>query len=460
MRQENPDYMLYRKITKRIEQYLSSNSSRMLMIDGARQIGKSYIIRYIGRKMFPNFIEINMEEDKLGERIFAEARTTKDFYMALSVVAGDKMKNRDNTLVFIDEIQAYDHLLTLVKFLMQERRFTYIASGSLLGITLRNTQSVPMGSLDVEHMYPMDFEEFLIANNVGNMTIDIMRECFNKQEGLSKSMHDKMMDLFKKYLIVGGLPKAVETFVESRNIVEIRSVQNEVHDLYTVDCTKYEEEHNRKLKIRRIYEMIPSNLENKKKRVVIKNIEDKNWKRTDNYLEEFDYLISAGVTLEVKAISKPSYPLVENIGKNLLKLYLNDVGILSSLYYRNNIKAIMDDIRSINLGSVYETVVTQELKAHGYNLYYYDNKKNGEVDFLIDDADNLSNIPLEVKSGKDYSVHSAMTRFLSTDEYNVKRAYVLSNEQNVYTADGITYIPVYYVMFFENISNVVEAFVD
>lgn len=452
--------MLYRKITKRIEQYLSSNSSRMLMIDGARQIGKSYIIRYIGRKMFPNFIEINMEEDKLGERIFAEARTTKDFYMALSVVAGDKMKNRDNTLVFIDEIQAYDHLLTLVKFLMQERRFTYIASGSLLGITLRNTQSVPMGSLDVEHMYPMDFEEFLIANNVGNMTIDIMRECFNKQEGLSKSMHDKMMDLFKKYLIVGGLPKAVETFVESRNIVEIRSVQNEVHDLYTVDCTKYEEEHNRKLKIRRIYEMIPSNLENKKKRVVIKNIEDKNWKRTDNYLEEFDYLISAGVTLEVKAISKPSYPLVENIGKNLLKLYLNDVGILSSLYYRNNIKAIMDDIRSINLGSVYETVVTQELKAHGYNLYYYDNKKNGEVDFLIDDADNLSNIPLEVKSGKDYSVHSAMTRFLSTDEYNVKRAYVLSNEQNVYTADGITYIPVYYVMFFENISNVVEAFVD
>lgn len=460
MRQENPDYMLYRKITKRIEQYLSSNSSRMLMIDGARQIGKSYIIRYIGRKMFPNFIEINMEEDKLGERIFAEARTTKDFYMALSVVAGDKMKNRDNTLVFIDEIQAYDHLLTLVKFLMQERRFTYIASGSLLGITLRNTQSVPMGSLDVEHMYPMDFEEFLIANNVGNMAIDIMRECFNKQEGLSKSMHDKMMDLFKKYLIVGGLPKAVETFVESRNIVEIRSVQNEVHDLYTVDCTKYEEEHNRKLKIRRIYEMIPSNLENKKKRVVIKNIEDKNWKRSDNYLEEFDYLISAGVTLEVKAISKPSYPLVENSGKNLLKLYLNDVGILSSLYYRNNIKAIMDDIRSINLGSVYETVVAQELKAHGYNLYYYDNKKNGEVDFLIDDADNLSNIPLEVKSGKDYSVHSALTRFLSTDEYNVKRAYVLSNEQNVYTADGITYIPVYYVMFFENISNVVEAFVD
>lgn len=452
--------MLYRKITKRIEEYLSSNSNRMLMIDGARQIGKSYIIRHVGQKKFSNFIEINMEEDKLGERIFAEARTTKDFYMSLSVIAGDKMKERENTLVFIDEIQAYDHLLTLVKFLMQEHRFTYIASGSLLGITLRNTQSVPMGSLDVEHMYPMDFEEFLIANNVGETAIGAMRDNFESNEGLPEALHYKMLDLFKKYLIVGGLPKAVETFVESRNVVEIRSVQNEVHDLYEVDCTKYEEEHNRKLKIRRIYEMIPSNLENKKKRMVIKDIENKSWKRTENYLEEFDYLISAGVALEVKAISKPSYPLIENSGKNLLKLYLNDVGILSSLYYRNNIKAIMDDIRSINLGSVYETVVAQELKAHGYNLYYYDNKKNGEVDFLIDDADNLSNIPIEVKSGKDYGIHSALTRFLSTEEYNVKRAYVLSNEQKVYTADGITYLPIYYIMFFENRSNVVETFID
>ena len=439
--------MLYRKITKRVEQYLSADSDRMLMVDGARQIGKSYIIRHVGQRMFPNYIEINMEEDKLGDRIFAQARTTKDFYMALSVVAGDKMKERENTLVFIDEIQAYDHLLTLVKFLMQEKKFTYIASGSLLGVTLKKTQSVPMGSLDVEHMYPMDFEEFLIANGVGTTAIDAMRECFNGLEALSESMHNKMLDLFKKYLIVGGLPKAVETFIDSRNIVEIRSVQNEVHDLYEVDCTKYEDEHNRRLKIRRIYEMVPSTLENKKKRVVIKDIENKSWKRADSYIEEFDYLTSAGITLEVKAISKPSYPLIENSGKNLLKLYLNDVGILSALYYRNNIKAIIDDIRSINLGSVYETVVAQELKAHGYNLYYYDNKKNGEVDFLIDDADNLSNIPLEIKSGKDYSIHSALTRFLAMDEYNIKKAYVLSNERKVYSDGGITYIPIYYVMF-------------
>ena len=452
--------MLYRKIKKRIEEYLSSDSDRMLLIDGARQIGKSYIIRHVGKKMFPNYIEINMEEDKLGDRVFADAKTTNDFYMALSIVAGDKMKEKDNTLVFIDEIQAYDHLLTLVKFLMKEKRFTYIASGSLLGVTLKNTQSVPIGSLDIQHMYPMDFEEFLYANGVGEVAIDAMRESFNNNQALSDTMHDKMLDLFKKYLLVGGLPKAVEIFVESRNVVEFRSIQKEAHDLYGVDASKYEEEHDKKLKIRRIFDMIPSNLENKKKRVIIKDIEDKKWKRTNDYLDEFDYLISAGIALEVKAISTPTYPLVENSGKNLLKLYLNDVGILSGIFYRNNIKAVMSDIKSINLGSVYETVVAQELRAHGYDLYYYDNKKNGEVDFLIDDADNLSNIPIEVKSGKDYTVHSALDKFISNDDYNIKKAYVLSNEREVFIDNGITYVPIYYIMFFQNISNVVEEFLD
>ncbi len=452
--------MLYRKISKRIETYLSSDSDRMLLIDGARQIGKSYIVRWVGQKMFSNYIEINMEEDKLGDRIFADAKTTKDFYMALSVVAGDKMKDKENTLVFIDEIQAYDHLLTLVKFLMREKKFTYIASGSLLGVTLKNTQSVPIGSLDVEHMYPMDFEEFLYANGIGGMAIESMRDSFMNNQALSDALHNKMMDLFKKYLLVGGLPKAVETFVESRNVVEFRSVQKEAYDLYGVDATKYEEEHSKKLKIRRIFDMIPSNLENKKKRVVIKDIEDKSWKRANDYLDEFDYLISAGVALEVKAVSTPTYPLVENSGKNLIKLYLNDVGILSGIFYRNNIKAVMADVRSVNLGSVYETVVAQELKAHGYSLYYYDNKKNGEVDYLIDDADSLSNIPIEVKSGKDYTVHSALDKFLSNDEYHIQRAYVLSNEQRVYTEKGVTYIPIYYIMFFQNVSNVVEQFLD
>jgi hypothetical protein len=217
--------------------------------------------------------------------------------------------------------------------------------------------------------------------------------------------------------------------------------------MYGIDASKYEDASDKKLKIRRILDLIPSNLVNKKKRIVFKDIEDKSWKRASDYVEEFEYLISSGVALEVKAISQPTFPLIQNSGKNLLKLYLNDVGLLSGIYYRENILAVMNTINSVNLGAVYETVVAQELRAHSHQLYYYDNKHNGEVDFLIDDVDNLSVIPLEIKSGRDYTVHSALDRFVAVKDYNVKQAFVLSNERSIYTDNGITYIPIYNVMF-------------
>lgn len=374
--------MLYRKIESSIVSHLQSGSDKILVIDGARQIGKSYIIRAIGQRLFTNYIEINMETDKLGDRVFADARTKDDFYLALSTIAGNRMGQPHNTLVFIDEIQAYDHLLTLLKFLREDAKFTYIASGSLLGVTLKSTSSIPLGSIIIKHMYPIDFEEFLIANGVGQLVIDTMHRHFAERKAMPDAIHHKLLDLFRKYLLVGGLPDAVKAFIETKNIATVRAIQNNIHHLYGVDAARYEEAHNR-LKIQRIYSMIPSNLENKKKRVVAKDIEDKKGKRMTDYIEEFDYLISSGIALEVKAISKPSFPLIENSGKNLLKLYMNDVGILTSIFFGTNIKAVIDDVASINLGSVYETVVAQELRAHGFNLYYYDNKKQARLTILL-----------------------------------------------------------------------------
>lgn len=436
--------MLYRKIESHIENHLKSASNKILIIDGARQIGKSYIIREVGKRLFPNYIEVNMEIDKIGDRNFAEAKTVDDFYLALSTIAGNKMKDKDNTLVFIDEIQAYDHLLTLLKFLREDNKYTFIASGSLLGVTLKTTSSVPLGSIEIKHMYPLDFEEFLIANGVGSILLNAMHSNFANKVAMPESVHNKLLDLFKKYLLVGGLPDAVNEFLTTKNIVTIRNIQNEIHHLYGVDAARYESLHNR-LKIQRIYDMIPSNLENKKKRIVAKGIENKTGKRMSDYAEEFDYLVSSGIALEVKAISKPSFPLIENSGKNLLKLYINDVGLLTSIFYGTNIKAVMADVASINLGSVYETVVAQELKAHGFKLYYYDNKKSGEVDYLIDDMDNLSVLPIEIKSGKDYQVHSALDRFVQTKEYNIRQAFVMSNAREVKIKGGVTYLPIYYI---------------
>lgn len=437
--------IMFRKIESFITEYFESSPNKILIIDGARQIGKSYIIRKKGHELFKNYIEINLLEDSLNDRLFENTKKTEDFYLQLSMFAGDRLDKKENTLVFLDEIQAYPHLLTLLKFLKQDDKFTYIASGSLLGVTLSQTSSIPMGSIEVKHMYPMDFEEFLIANKFGTLAIESLKEKFNKKEPLDENLHNRMLDLFKKYILSGGLPDAVKTFIETSNIVKVRTIQNEIHNYYGLDASKYDME--KKLKVKRIYNMIPSNLENKKKRVRVQNIEEKKGKRFSDYQDEFDYLINAGIALEVRAVSNPVFPLDESSSKNLLKLYLNDAGILSGILYQNNIKAVLDTQKSVNLGTVYEAVVAQELKAHGKKLFYYDNKSKGEVDFLINDYENLSVLPIEVKSGKDYTIHSALDSFIKNPDYNIKNGIVLSNEQNIYTKNGITYLPVYFVMF-------------
>lgn len=437
--------MLFRKISAVIEEHLKSGLDKILLVDGARQVGKTYIINHIGKRLFRNFIELNMVEDSLGDRLFANTRTVEDFYLQVSMLAGNRMGSKSDTLIFIDEIQAYPQLLTLLKFLKSDNRFTYIASGSLLGVTLSETTSIPMGSIRKIRMFPLDFEEFLYANGMNELAISALRRKFERLEALDEPTHRKMMDLFRKYLLVGGLPDAVNAFLETKNILAVREIQSEIHDYYSADASKYDSE--RKLKIRRIYELIPSNLENKKKRVVAQNIENKKGSTFADYQDEFEYLISAGIALNVQAISNPAFPLIQSSGKNLLKLYLNDVGILSGILYGNNIRAILDDERSINLGSVYESVVASELIAHGHKLFYYDNRNKGEVDYLIDDYESLSVIPIEVKSGKDYTVHSALNTFVKNEDYHVKKAYVLSNSGEIVKDGKVIYLPVYFSMF-------------
>lgn len=438
--------MLKRKIQRSIEEYLREGSDRVMLVEGARQVGKTYIIRHMGKSFFKNYIEINMEEDALNDRLFATVRTKEDFYLALSAIGGDKMGTKEDTLVFIDEIQRYSQLLTLLKFLKDDDRFTYIASGSLLGVALSLTPSIPLGYIDIRRIYPLDFEEFLWANSVGEEMINHLRDCFKERRSPQEAIHNKTMALFRKYLLTGGMPGAVQSFVDNMNIAKVRNIQQQIHQLYGIDASRYEET-GRKLMIRRIYDMIPSTLENRKKRVVVKDIEGVAGKRVANYQDEFDYLIASGIALDVKAISKPSYPLIQNSGKNLLKLYLNDVGLFTAILFQNNIRPIMEDIRSINLGAVYETVVAQELKAHGHELYYYDNKKMGEVDYLIDDSLSLSTIPIEVKSGRDYRIHSAINNLVSSGDYAISNACVLNNDGNVWTDGAITYMPIYMAMF-------------
>jgi predicted AAA+ superfamily ATPase len=442
--------MLYRKITSYIEDYLRSDSDKILILEGARQIGKSFSIREVGTRLYSNYVEINFVEDDEGEQLFKNIHKKEDFYLTLSMVAGDKLSHRNDTLIFLDEIQHYPQFLTMLKFLREDNRFRYIASGSLLGITLQDTTSIPVGSITIKEMFQLDFEEFLIANGVGADAIASLRHSYNNRQSLSEEYHNYVLDLFKRYLLVGGLPDAVNTYLNTHNIVKVREVQDDIRSLYGSDASKYEKEHSKKLLIRRIYEMIPSQMENKKKRVVAQDIRGKKGDRFDQYKEEFEYLISSGISLSVHAISNPHFPLSESLQKNLLKLYLNDVGLLTGLLYRNNIRPVLDDVCSINLGSVYESVVAQELRAHGHKLFYYDNRKQGEVDYLVDDHSSMAPHPIEVKSGKDYTIHSALNNLMKNPDYHILSSTVISNEREVHQDGNITYMPVYFVMFMEN----------
>ena len=441
--------MLYRKITSYIEDYLKSDMDKILILEGARQIGKSFSIREVGTRLFPNYVEINFVEDDEGEQLFKNIHKTEDFYLTLSMVAGDKLSSRDDTLVFLDEIQHYPQYLTMLKFLREDNRFRYIASGSLLGIALQDTTSIPVGSITIKEMFQLDFEEFLIANGFGTDAIAMLRHAYENMQSLTEEHHNHVLDLFRRYLLVGGLPDAVNTYLETHNIVKVREVQDGIRRLYAADASKYEKEQSKKLLIRRIYEMIPSQMENKKKRIVAKEIRGKEGDRFAQYQEEFEYLVSSGISLAVHAISNPHFPLSESLQKNLLKLYLNDVGLLTGILYHNNIRPVLDDVRSINLGSVYESVVAQELRAHGHKLFYYDNRKLGEVDYLIDDHTAMSAYPIEVKSGKDYTVHSALNNLLKNPDYNILAATVISNERKIHREGKVTYLPVYFVMFME-----------
>ena len=435
--------MFYRKIEEKINDYYLDKDAKILVIDGARQIGKSFIIRETGKRFFKHFIEINLKDDWEGNRFFENIRTIEDFYLQVSALYGNDLGNVSNTMIFLDEIQSYPHLLTMLKPLKADARYRYICSGSLLGITLQHT-FIPMGSIDEVKMFPMDFEEFLLASNVGKDVISYLRNCFVERIPPAEGIHKTILGLFKRYLLSGGLPDSVKAFVEAKNVYEMRENQTLTYRYYSDDAAKYDKEHS--LKIRRIYDYLPSYMENKVKRIQFNKIEGASKASMGRYQDEFDYLISSGCVLDAKAVSNPVFPLCQSTSKNLIKLYYNDVGLLTNILYKNNIDALLNKDRGVNLGSVYETVCAMELSAHGHKLYYFNSKKVGEVDFLLNDYENTSILPIEIKSGNDQNNFRAIPKLVK-EPYNLRQGYIFGNENIIEEKSNLITFPIYMIMF-------------
>ena len=433
--------MLRRKIYNQIEKFYKSNPNKALMITGARQVGKSTIVEEFANKHFKHFIKMDFIKNEEYVTALSGTKSTDEILLRLSSLFGDEMVPGE-TLIFFDEVQECKELITQIKYLVQEGSYTYILSGSLLGTVFQDILSVPVGYMDIYRMFPLDFEEFVYANGVNKKVIDAVRKSFENEKPVDSFLHERLMSLFELYLIVGGMPSAVKAYIETKNLRKVAEEQNAIITLYKQDISKYDKKN--KLYLNEIFDLIPSELNAKNKRFILKNLNEN--AKFSKYNNSFLWLKNAGVALPAHIVDEPKVPLLLSKSSNLFKLFSNDVGLLASQYGNGIQLKILQHETTMNFGSIYENIAAQELLAHGHTLYYFNSKKLGELDFLIESEGNV--IPIEIKSGKDYYRHSAMDNVLKHPEFDIPKGYVFCNG-NVETDGKVVYFPIYMLMFLQ-----------
>lgn len=413
-------------------------SKTTLLIEGARQIGKTFSIRQFGKK-FKTYIEINFIEQPEAISLFKELSNTKDLLARLSLFTKQKLIKRD-TLIFFDEVQICPEVITYIKFLVDEGSYNYILSGSLLGIEINDLRSVPVGYLTIKRMFPLTFREFALNLGLNSSILENLETSFKEKKPVDDFTHKKMMELFRVYLVVGGMPAAVNRYIETNNLNEVIDIQNQIVNLYKKDITQYDK--NNKLAIAQIFELIAPQLNSQNKRFIIKDI--KSGVKFDRYENSFLWLKDAGFALPVYNVETPKIPLKLSKSRSLFKLFMSDVGLLASEYSQGIQLKIISGDDKLNYGAIFENYIAQELTACEHDLYYYNNKKRGELDFLIEYDGEV--LPIEVKSGKDYKVHRALSNIMDCGEFNLNRALIFNNS-NLKVEGKLTYAPIYMAMF-------------
>ena len=426
---------MYRKDSIIIEEWLK-RSDKALLVTGARQIGKTWLIReeiaksgY--RKFEVNFIDQPDLVDYLNVKMSAN-----EFLVKLKMIMPEDCKPQE-TVVFFDEIQKCPEIVTKIKFLVEEGSFKYVMSGSLLGVELKGIASVPVGYLTFIRMYTMDFEEFMIANNVSKTTLEMLKEKFETCQPVDEFIHQKLLSLFFIYLIVGGMPDAVKTYIATKDIREVDKVQRDIVALYKEDFSQYESE-DKKLKLISIYDIIPAELNKQNKKFVFTML-DKELK-FDRYENSFLWLKDAGVALPVYNVEAPVIPLKASKSSNVFRLFSNDTGLLTSAYPAETKLELINKNSEVNNGAHFENAVAQQLMANGLEPYFCKKKNIGELDVLVELDGKV--VPIEVKSGKAYKAHKSLDNFMKISDYHIEKAYVLS-VANTEQEGVVVYLPIY-----------------
>lgn len=435
--------MLKRKAYQKLLEWKSTKNEKALCIIGARQIGKTTIVRSFAKEHYENFVEINFLIDENAKTIFAGSLDADTIITNLTAYVRTSMKP-GNTLVLFDEIQECPNARTAIKFLVEDGRFDYIETGSLLGVRYKEVRSYPVGFEEIYRMYPMDFEEYLWANGVQDSAIDNLKLCFESMSPISESIHNTLNKLFLSYIVVGGMPSVVQTYVDTHDIGKVIANQNEILELYRLDISKYATGAD-KVKIKAIFDSIPSQLNDKNRRFILSNIDEKG--RQNRYANSFEWLAEAGVALPCYNVKEPQPPLQMNEKHNLFKLFMADTGLLCAACMENIQFDILQGNVDVNLGSILENIMAQQIKSNGFQLHYYDSKKYGEIDFVIQNGMKIDLI--EVKSGNNYKSHSALKKVCAVDNWTFGNRYVFC-KGNVERENEIIYLPWYLIMFYKH----------
>lgn len=426
---------MYRKDSIIIEEWLKS-SDKALLVTGARQIGKTWLIREEIAKSGYRKFEVNfIDQPDLVDYLNAKM-SANEFLVKLKMIMPEDCKPQE-TVVFFDEIQKCPEIVTKIKFLVEEGSFKYVMSGSLLGVELKGIASVPVGYLTFLRMYPMDFEEFMIANNVSKTTLEMLKAKFETGQPVDEFIHQKLLSLFFIYLIVGGMPDAVKTYIATKDIREVDKVQRDIVALYKEDFSQYESE-DKKLKLISIYDIIPAELNKQNKKFVFTML-DKELK-FDRYENSFLWLKEAGVALPVYNVEAPVIPLKASKSSNVFRLFSNDTGLLTSAYPAETKLELINKNSEVNNGAHFENVVVQQLMANGLEPYFCKKKNIGELDVLVEMDGKV--VPIEVKSGKAYKTHKSLDNFMKISDYHIEKAYVLS-VANTEQEGAVVYLPIY-----------------
>lgn len=457
--------MLYRKKIVELRNW-KANESVALLVEGARQVGKTSLIEEF-LKEFESSIEIDFTKNTNALSLLLEVKNYEDFIDRLSIISSTKLKG-NNSVLFLDEIQYYYEIrekriledasfaekyidiLTLSKEIVRRGDFRLILSGSLLGVSIFSVNLNPTGYLRKITMHPMDFEEFLLANNINQNVIDDVKKGFIDKKPISSSIHELFLDLFNKYIFIGGLPAAVQGYVDDKSIELTSNALDSIDDWYKGDIIKYANKEDR-LIILEMYNLLASEITMKNRKFVKSHLDVPNFKNL-NLKDRFLWLKNAGIAIPTYNVTNPVYPIKISEDSKIVKLFFSDVGLLTHhIFGKEEKRKLLIDSTGVDLGAPYENAAAELLTSHGYETRFHSLKKNGEIDFVIER--NMSVLPIEIKSIAPKKVdgvfsHPALDNLLNTHK-EIKEAWVFGKCNVKQENDRVWMFPIYMIDFLQ-----------